>query len=651
MTTITPPPGLAELVARPNWVGFKREARPGDPKPTKIPYQVAQDERGRDVKAKAGDPTTWGIWTALAAALAAGRFDGPGYEFHAGEGLVGIDIDNCRDPETGALTPLARAVVCLADTYAEPSISGTGLHIIGKGELPRPLIAADRQGKNKDGREMYGGAHFFTMTFAPFPQYDTLRPIDAETMRRLFLLLWPDEAAPKPAPTAPREPVAPLALDDAALLDKAFAAKGGDELYRQHHGAYLDEDKSADDFAYIGRLRFWTQGDAGRMRQIALTSGRVRDKWHTRRGGGDWLEYTITKSLDGVYEIYNPTAPKGAPSNDGGNADPELVATLRADVARLGDELRAERAEKERLARELAELREERDFYRRCLDCPDPVIGRAAPAIAEELHRSYRAGAAHVKGGQEFARLNFEGAAEGKPINRGAIATAAERLARGTPRDVIEATYNRDGRDVKTNHHYFACPVEERASVARLGLGLLARAAPQQRHQGRKPPKVMPPAVAAQDAPVRREQIHVEKFFSLRDDTPQATPLAIQTTIVDADYWTAAGEQLTQEAARDWQVAHGVRATTVETQHHPGAAIRRFVGEGPPTATTVEFQQKTPNVNSVETQQYDLPIDPPGQCLAPDCGDQVRIGGYCEPHYDQYSRRYTGAYDYAAGDD
>ncbi len=32
-TTLTPPPGLAALVARPNWVGFKHEARPGDPKP------------------------------------------------------------------------------------------------------------------------------------------------------------------------------------------------------------------------------------------------------------------------------------------------------------------------------------------------------------------------------------------------------------------------------------------------------------------------------------------------------------------------------------------------------------------------------------------------------------------------------------------
>jgi hypothetical protein len=289
------------------------------------------------------------------------------------------------------------------------------------------------------------------------------------------------------------------------------------------------------------------------------------------------------------------------------------------------------------------------------------------PVIAEELHRAYRAGSPIVQDGQEFARLNFEEAAAGKAINRGAIRTAADRLGPATPLLPIDAKYNRNGRDMPTKHYYVACPVEERASVARLGLGLLNRAAPQQRHQGRKPPKIMPTAVAAQDAPVRREQIHVEKFFSLRDDTPQATPLATQTTILTADYWTAAGEQITQEAARDWQVAHGVRAATVETQHHSAPPVRRFVGAGratattvetqhhpgeaAPTGTTVEFQQKDTHVNSVETQQWSLPLDPPGVCQDLDCARRAEIGGYCEPHYESYSRRYAAAYDYAAGDD
>jgi len=327
------------------------------------------------------------------------------------------------------------------------------------------------------------------------------------------------------------------------------------------------------------------------------------------------------------------------------DAEPELVATLRADVARLGDQLRARDAE-------LAAVREERDFYRRCLDCPDPVIGRALPTIAEELDRSYRAGAAHVEDGQEFARLNLDRAERHGTVKRGAITTAALRLAAGTPHTTREVSViNPQGKKVTTNLHFLACPVEERTSAIRIGLGLLERANAKNRHTGRKPPKVMPEAVAAQTDPVRRVEQTVETFYSLRDKTTQAQPLAIVTAKPVIDYWTAEGEQLTREAAQEWQIAHGVIAPPVETQHHAtgAGAGSRYVGNRPPT-NPVEFQHQGTNVKSVETQQGSLPLDTPGICQDLDCGDQAVIGGYCEPHYEQYSRRYDRAYADAFAD-
>jgi putative DNA primase/helicase len=49
---------------------------------------------------------------------------------------VGIDLDGCRDPQTGVIEPWALEVVRLLDSYTEVSPSGRGLHIWVRGFLP-----------------------------------------------------------------------------------------------------------------------------------------------------------------------------------------------------------------------------------------------------------------------------------------------------------------------------------------------------------------------------------------------------------------------------------------------------------------------------------------------------------------------------------
>jgi hypothetical protein len=51
------------------------------------------------------------------------------------EGFVFVDIDKCRDPETGDITELASEVVRTLDTYCEISASGKGLHLVCRGTL------------------------------------------------------------------------------------------------------------------------------------------------------------------------------------------------------------------------------------------------------------------------------------------------------------------------------------------------------------------------------------------------------------------------------------------------------------------------------------------------------------------------------------
>lgn len=100
------------------WVGSEN----GVPKNPRFP--------GR--KARTNDPTTWGSFEEAVAGVEAGHYDGVSFVFTEDDSYVGIDLDACRDPETGEIADWAMKIVEDLDTYTEISRSGTGLHIVLK---------------------------------------------------------------------------------------------------------------------------------------------------------------------------------------------------------------------------------------------------------------------------------------------------------------------------------------------------------------------------------------------------------------------------------------------------------------------------------------------------------------------------------------
>jgi len=71
--------------------------------------------------------------------------------------IVGVDLDDCRDPETGDVDDAALDIIGRLDSYTEVSPSGTGYHVLITGELP--------DGRNRRGSvELYDTARFFTVT-------------------------------------------------------------------------------------------------------------------------------------------------------------------------------------------------------------------------------------------------------------------------------------------------------------------------------------------------------------------------------------------------------------------------------------------------------------------------------------------------------
>jgi hypothetical protein len=123
------PNALAPLIALPHWVIWRWETNK-DGKRTKVPYRPARP----NTKASSTDPRTWSDFdTAVAAAKQA---NGIGFCL-LNSGFGAFDIDHCRDAATGVIDPWAKELVARAGSYAEVTVSGTGLRIIGRAAGPK----------------------------------------------------------------------------------------------------------------------------------------------------------------------------------------------------------------------------------------------------------------------------------------------------------------------------------------------------------------------------------------------------------------------------------------------------------------------------------------------------------------------------------
>jgi putative DNA primase/helicase len=137
-----------EMRRRRQWVVWKLERRGDDL--TKVPYIA-----GGVGKASSTDSDTWRTFEEALDTLGSGRYAGVGFVFSSGDPYAGVDLDNCRDPETGKLEEWAQEIVEAFDSYAEASPSGTGVHIIVRGKAPN---------KKRGKVEAYSTERFFTMT-------------------------------------------------------------------------------------------------------------------------------------------------------------------------------------------------------------------------------------------------------------------------------------------------------------------------------------------------------------------------------------------------------------------------------------------------------------------------------------------------------
>jgi putative DNA primase/helicase len=289
-------PGAMKTVNR--WLCFKvvpKTKRDGTVELTKEPRQGAHPDR----KASSTNPATWCDFETAYNAVLAGDVDGLG--FALGDGWAGVDLDNAvADRE---LKPAAREVVSAFQSYAEFSVSGTGVHILVHGDVPA--------GKRSGNIEVYGQGRYFTVSGHALPlALGTVEPRQDE-LDHLVARIEAERACARPAgqgpivspawPDPPPPPPATVAeiIDLGHRICPHFGA-----LWRGEIDVY-DGDASRADMALIGSL-VWLCGPGQQsfVRDIALQSGLRREKWETHR---TYLQRTIdTAHRDrGPDDFYN----------------------------------------------------------------------------------------------------------------------------------------------------------------------------------------------------------------------------------------------------------------------------------------------------------------------------------------------------------
>ena len=149
----------------------------------KVPYQ-ARDPWLQSSRCEASDWTD--LATALQCALTNPHIDGIGYFFSKNDGLIGVDFDNCRDPETEKIRKEYEFWIDKLNGYTEVSPSGTGIKVWVKGSIDSIYFRNDESTgfriSNFAGGviEIYRRGQYFAVTTQILDGFEHIKPAQEE---------------------------------------------------------------------------------------------------------------------------------------------------------------------------------------------------------------------------------------------------------------------------------------------------------------------------------------------------------------------------------------------------------------------------------------------------------------------------------------
>jgi hypothetical protein len=257
--------------------------------------------------------STWATFTKALNSYQLGHYDGIGIALTDKNGIVGFDLDDCRNPETSDIAPWAKKIVEQVPTYWEISPSGTGLRGLGYGRKPGSRCRTGDFELYSHGRYLCLTGHHLDGT----PQ--TIQPVQ-DAIDAVYAEMFPtQERQTSSNGHSPR-------ADDTAILDALRRYKNGAKFCRLFDDGDISEyrgDHSVADQGLCRLIAFRTQ-DPEQVDRLFRLSALNRQKWESR---DDYRDRTIARAITHVKDRYQGVSVESSNGQPHDNASDEQHAS------------------------------------------------------------------------------------------------------------------------------------------------------------------------------------------------------------------------------------------------------------------------------------------------------------------------------------
>jgi len=241
--------------------------------------------------AKSDSAETWGDFYSTQYYCRKNRYHG--MVFALTKDIVFIDLDNAVNKETGEIVSAEakQLLELLPDTYAERSVSGTGIHILCKGNLPEDV----KRRNDSKGIEMYDNRRFICMTGDVIDRRFSIKDYSNNIADIAYRFV-----GKRPLVSEYFAPTAAKTQSDSDLIEAILSSRQSvkfQKLYLGDKSDYLSHSQA--DAAFVCILAWWTQ-DSSQIDSIYRSSGLMRQKWDSKRGNITYGQMIINSAMSKI---------------------------------------------------------------------------------------------------------------------------------------------------------------------------------------------------------------------------------------------------------------------------------------------------------------------------------------------------------------